>query len=134
MSADRLIRMALPNGGTLSVKCPPWCTQPHKENDYAHWAWHEAPAIAFTGPGDYYGHFDDGEPYEVMWACLAAQPDDTTGDYGQPYIYFDTLSAGAGGRLDVAQADAYLTELRTYVDRLQQMRDRLAEITQQGEK
>ncbi|MFJ3093591.1 DUF6907 domain-containing protein [Streptomyces hydrogenans] len=132
MSDDRVIHMRQLNGGSLSVKCPPWCTQAHQENDTADHAWHEAPAVSFTGPGDYYGHFDMNEPQEVMWACLSAEPDDTTGDYGQPYIYFDTLSSGQGARLNVAQADAYLADLRTYVNRLQQMRDRLAAITQQG--
>jgi len=131
---DRLFTMPRRTGGTLAVQCPPWCSQRHSPKDYVEWAWHEGPAIEFTGPGDYYEHFDGGEPYEVMWACIAAEPDHTTGTYGRPYIYFDTLSAGQGGRLDVEQADALIADLRTYTDRLQQLRDHLAQITDtQGE-
>lgn len=125
---DRTYRLSSLSGATLSVKCPPWCTYDHTGH-VAENAWHEAEAVQFIGPGDFYGHFDNGEPYDVMWACISAQPDDETGEYGRPYIYFDTLGCGQGGRLDVAGADKVLADLRAYTARLQQMRDQLAEIT-----
>lgn len=129
--ADRTFRLRTLTGATLSVSCPPWCSEPH-EGSIAENIWHEAEAVAFVGPGDYFGHFDDGEPYEVMWACISAEPDDRTGEYGRPYVYFDTQGQATGARLDVPALDAVLGDLRTYVDRLQQMRDRLAKIIQDG--
>lgn len=135
MAGDELYSMRTRTGSFLAVQCPPWCTQQHDGDQHADSIWHEAPAIAFVGPGDYLGYADDGQPYEVMWACISAQPNDEDGTYGRPYLFFDTLGAGTGARLDVDQADAVLRHLRQYTDRLQQMRDQLARIVKaEGEK
>ncbi|MDX2703961.1 hypothetical protein PV350_13975 [Streptomyces sp. PA03-6a] len=117
-------------GAPIAVTCPSWCTTPHGDGEIAENTWHEGPSILFVGPGDFYEYFDGGEPYEVMWAAISAEPNDADGSHGQPYIYFDTQGQATGARLDVAQADAVLRDLRQYVDRLQQMRDRLAQINE----
>lgn len=117
-------------GQAVAVHCPPWCTQDHRSDGIADHVWHEGPAIALDGPGDHFGQ--DG-PYRVLWACLSAEPDDRTGEYGMPYICLDVLDAGQSARLDVAAADAVIGELRLYVDRLQQLRDRLAAVLAGGE-
>ncbi|MGA5599857.1 DUF6907 domain-containing protein [Streptomyces griseoincarnatus] len=124
MSADRTHYLPSYNGGTVAVSCPPWCTLPHTVGA-AEDANHQGPAVAFTGPGDCTGYFDGGEPYEVLYAAISADPQG-----GRPYVYFDTQGEATGARLDVAALDVVLGDLRTYVDRLQQMRDRLAQITE----
>lgn len=125
---ERTFRLPSWNGGTLAVHCPPWCTMPHTVGA-AEDSHHQGPTVAFTGPGDWTGYFDGGEPYEVLYAAISA---DALG--GRPYVYFDTHGEATGARLDVAGLDAVLGDLRTYVDRLQQMRDRLAQIIDdQGE-
>ncbi|MGA5339015.1 DUF6907 domain-containing protein [Streptomyces griseoincarnatus] len=105
-----------------SSACPSWCTAIDHLNDDGH----QGPAIEFTAPGDETGAYDDGEPYALLWAALVRET-------GQPTrVYFDALgdASGGGTHLDVAGLDAVLGDLRTYVDRLQQMRDRLAQITE----
>ncbi|MEU3413758.1 hypothetical protein ABZ760_21225 [Streptomyces sp. NPDC006658] len=124
MATDRIQHLPSRHGGTVAVTCPAWCTLPH-ERQAAEDAHHQGPTIAFTGPGDFTGYFDGGEPYEVLFAAICADPEG-----GRPYVYFDTQSEATGARLDVAGLDAVLGDLRTYVDRLQQIRDRLAQITQ----
>ncbi|MFF9215498.1 DUF6907 domain-containing protein [Streptomyces viridosporus] len=124
MGADRTFNLPSRNGGTMAVSCPPWCTMPHT-TEAAEDAHHQGPTVAFTGPGDSTGYFDGGEPYEVLFAAISADPAG-----GEPYVYFDTQGEATGARLDVAGLDAVLSDLRTYVDRLQQMRDRLAQITE----
>ncbi|MFE0844920.1 DUF6907 domain-containing protein [Streptomyces rochei] len=105
--------------GQASGQCPPWCTIADHRPDDDH---HEGVSIAFVGPGDDTGYFDDGEPYEVLWAALASRGD------GPPHIYFDTQGQATGAHLDLAQTDALLADLHQYTARLQQMRNRLAEI------
>ncbi|MDJ1131779.1 DUF6907 domain-containing protein [Streptomyces iconiensis] len=118
------------SGRTVTVACPPWCTFPHHEWVDT-WAFHETDSAVFIGPADHSG-FDGGKPYDALWACVSAEAHED-GGYGRPYLHFDTIGAGAGGRLDVAQTDALLAELRRYTGRLQQLRDQLAKITTEGE-
>ncbi|MFC8866372.1 DUF6907 domain-containing protein [Streptomyces sp. NPDC057148] len=124
MATDRTHHRPSCNGGTVAITCPPWCTLPHTA-DAAEDAHHQGPTVAFTGPGDDTGHFDGGQPYEVLFAAISADPQG-----GRPYVYFDTQGEATGARLDVTGLDAVLADLRTYVDRLQQMRDRLAQLTE----
>ncbi|MGJ5897981.1 DUF6907 domain-containing protein [Streptomyces niveiscabiei] len=104
---------------TAAPVCPSWCTFAEHHNDTEH----QGAGIAFTGPGDETGHFDDGEPYEVLWAAI----DSTDGQ--PPRIYFDTQGLAAGTRLDVAAADTVLAGLRLYVARFEQLRNQLAKLT-----
>ncbi|GHC26934.1 MULTISPECIES: DUF6907 domain-containing protein [Streptomyces rochei group] len=117
MPETRAINTAPPSG-----VCPPWCTAIDHLNDDGH----QGPAIMLTVPGDETGFYDDGEPYALLWAALVRMT-------GQPTrVYLDALgdASGGGTHLDVAGLDAVLGDLRTYVDRLQQMRDRLAQLTE----
>ncbi|MDX3400074.1 DUF6907 domain-containing protein [Streptomyces sp. ME01-18h] len=117
MPKTRAINTAPPSG-----VCPPWCTAIDHLND----AVHQGAPIALTAPGDETGAYDDGEPYALLWAALVCNE-------GQPTrVYLDALgdASGGGTRLDVAGVDAVLADLRLYADRLQQMRDHLAQITE----
>ncbi|MEU9641504.1 hypothetical protein [Streptomyces sp. NPDC048188] len=109
--------MAAPSG-----VCPPWCTAINHLNDDVH----QGAPIQLTVPGDETGTYDDGEPYALLWAALVCR------DGQPPRIYLDALgdASGGGTRLDVAGVDAVLADLRLYADRLQQMRNHLAQITE----
>lgn len=109
---------------TVAGSCPPWCTIAVHRADDPH---HQGLPIVFTGPGDESGYFDQGEPYEVLWAAL------TDGADGPPQIYLDTLDVAAGAHLDLAGADEVLRNLRCYVARFEQLRNQLAELTTAGE-
>ncbi|MCM1941599.1 hypothetical protein NC239_25690 [Streptomyces sp. G3] len=106
--------------GQASGQCPAWCAAVDHLNDPGH----QGPSILLTAPGDETGFYDDGEPYPLLWAALVRES-------GQPTrIYLDALgdASGGGSHLDVAGVDAVLADLRLYTARLQQMRNRLAEI------
>ncbi|MGW3186332.1 DUF6907 domain-containing protein [Streptomyces ardesiacus] len=114
------------DGGQTSGQCPPWCTvhpigRATREDD----CFHEGPDIVLNAPGD---HFWQDGPYEVLRANISSEDDEETQGPGRPYICFDTLDVGQAARLDVAAADAVIADLRQYADRLEQMRNRLAEI------
>ncbi|MER7974947.1 hypothetical protein ABTX35_39085 [Streptomyces sp. NPDC096080] len=116
MTDARAIRTAAP-----STACPSWCTAIDHLNDDGH----QGAPIVLSVPGDETGYYDDGEPYEVLWAAIVRES-------GAPTrIYLDALgdASGGGTNLDLAAADAVLADLKLYVARFEQLRDHLAAIT-----
>jgi hypothetical protein len=107
--------------------CPAWCVRYKSETGCD---WCESTPIAFHGPGDMYD--EKPEPVEVLWAAISEVPTEDVLNHGEdptPYIYFDTLGAGQGSRMNVAETDAVIRRLSRYVGGLKVMRDQLAALT-----
>jgi hypothetical protein len=118
---------AIIDDSTVGDGCPAWCVRSGSDTGCD---WCESKPVSFQGPGDMYD--EKSEPVEVLWAAISEVPMDEVLSSGQdptPYIYFDTLSAGCGSRLNVAETDALIRRLVRYVGRLKVMRDQLAALT-----
>ncbi|WNI15232.1 DUF6907 domain-containing protein [Actinacidiphila sp. ITFR-21] len=143
----RLVRTRHTLGHEVDMQCPAFCTQTHgtpvpgallgtaEPGHFYDHEWHTGPSFQLVAPGDHYWDSADfcteeDRVYPVLHTELSAEPLDD-GTFGTPFIYVDTLNAGQGAWLDVAETDQLIRDLKIYTARLQELRDQLAELTEE---